>query len=487
MIVVFFINKKVINYSLHVLFELRKRVVNKYLITQFNKITSRNRSELILNSGSVIVEFSQVLLSVFRLIGETIILTIILFFLATIDIKLLLFIILFFFTILIFYYVLFGKSVGFFGEKINSTSSALIKLITELFVGFKQIRILAKENYFLKKILYHSKQYIDFSEKIQVIQLMPKYVFEFTIICLFVLLTFIFQNDQSYSNNYFSTFGFFIFAALRLYPTFSIISSSLITIRSKKNSINRVYQELNNKYTDHWSKNIIENKKSRISYINFEKIDIKNVSFSHDTSDKEVFRNLNFTINKNEMIGIMGPSGSGKSTLIDIVIGLIEVSKGEVLINNQKLYDEISFIRENVGLLPQDIFILDESAVENIILDDTPNIKDNSKIKNILNSLNLESRFDLDYENIVGDSGNKLSGGEKQRLGLARILFNNRNILIFDECTSALDEENARQVLEQIKKIRHNKTIIIISHEKHILNECDKIYKVENKSLKLIN
>ena len=208
-----------------------------------------------------------------------------------------------------------------------------------------------------------------------------------------------------------------------------------------------------------------------------------NISFNYETDKKVALNNINIDIKKGKSVGIIGKSGSGKSTLIDIIIGLLEPSSGEILIDGKKIGTKKILWQKQLGYIPQEIYLLDDTIRNNItfgiendkideeLLLDT--IK-KSQLENFINS--LPNKLDT----IVGERGARISGGEKQRIGIARALYNKPKIMIFDEATSALDIYNENKILEEVFENKKDKTLIIISHRNNTVKYCDSIYVMED-------
>ena len=233
-----------------------------------------------------------------------------------------------------------------------------------------------------------------------------------------------------------------------------------------------------------------ENKNNENNTLDFKKrIELKIDNFKYN-QNKIIIKNIDLKVNKNEIIGFFGGSGSGKSTLINIITNLIKPSNGEILIDNKKI-DTLRLIRKYQNLFSvcsQDTFIIDGTIKDNIIFGSTKEFLQ-STINNAINFAQLENFINelpdgIDTE--IGLAIKQLSSGQKQRIAIARTIYNDREIMIFDEATNALDEENERVIIENIKNLKSSKTIIIISHNKNNLEICDKKYLIENKVLKLI-
>ena len=230
-------------------------------------------------------------------------------------------------------------------------------------------------------------------------------------------------------------------------------------------------------------KNLQQNKLKIINYDKVEfnkKIIIENGSFSYSTSDNITLNNINLSIEKNKITGIYGESGSGKSTLIDLITGILKLSSGKITIDDKKI-DENFIITSLFSYVPQKTFMLDESIRKNITFgDENSSIEINQIVKDCLLE-NYVSNLKNNIDTTVGEKGSRVSGGQIQRIAIARALNVNKDILILDEATSALDVNTEKKLLENLKK--YNKTIIMITHRPANLNICDVVYEVSDKKV----
>ena len=217
---------------------------------------------------------------------------------------------------------------------------------------------------------------------------------------------------------------------------------------------------------------------------------MKNIDYFYPNSQKKIIDNLSLEISYGEIIGIMGQSGAGKSTLIDIITGLLIPSRGKVIIDD----NEINFIEKSwqnqVGYIPQEIYLFDDTIKANIAFGINKDKINYNHLRQAIKLAELEKFVnDLpEKENTrVGDRGIRLSGGQKQRIGIARSLYFKPKILIFDEPTSSLDQENESKIMKHIFSLGGDLTIIIISHKLTTLSKCKKIINIENGKIKEIS
>jgi ABC-type multidrug transport system fused ATPase/permease subunit len=215
------------------------------------------------------------------------------------------------------------------------------------------------------------------------------------------------------------------------------------------------------------------------------KIQITNLSYSYPKSKKIVFKNINLNIDKFDIIGLTGSSGSGKSTFINCLIGLLNPTKGEIKLDSKNIFDNLKSWQNKIGYVPQQVFLTDDNIFSNIAFGiENKKINKNkifqaSKISQLNNFLKKKE----DYFKVIGERGVRISGGQIQRVGIARALYNEKDILIFDESTSSLDLETEEKFFKSIENFKRKKTIIIISHKLNTLKICDQVFKLKNNSL----
>ena len=264
--------------------------------------------------------------------------------------------------------------------------------------------------------------------------------------------------------------------SLRIFPSFNRILFNFNTMKYGTESIYKIFNFLVST-----EKNFIDKKDVTFK----KKIQIKNLSFGF-TKDFTILENLNFEILKNKKIGISGESGSGKTTFIDILTGLLKPTKGDISVDEINIYDaNVSSWIKKISFIQQKVFIFNSSLRQNITLVNDNQMIDKKKLDKILELSDLKnfvnSKQNLELFN-VGEFGNNLSGGQKQKVGLARALYQDSEILILDESTNAIDEVSERKIIENILSL-NDKTIIFITHNLKNLVNFDETFKFEQKKL----
>ena len=359
--------------------------------------------------------------------------------------------------------------------------------MSEGFGGIKEVLISGRQNFFTFNFRKNSNQWADAVGKNQAIGQLPRYIVElitFSIIVGFV----IYLTSKGEENNFrtlFPVLSIYALGGLKLLPAFQSIFVYLTAIKANMNAYENIKENLIEAKNQDLKTRIKELNKSIEMNLNNELI-FKNVNFKylHDKK-KDSFNlvNLNFSIKKNETIGIVGRSGSGKSTIIDLIAGLILPDKGEILIDEKKVTDDNKFFwQKNISLVSQSIYLADSSIKENIAFGIPYEEIDNKKINETIEKSQISdfvNQLPNGMDTIIGERGVQLSGGQRQRIGIARSLYYESNLIIFDEATSSLDGLTEEAVIKSINNIQNIKTVVIVAHRLASVKNCHKIYFID--------
>jgi ATP-binding cassette, subfamily B, bacterial PglK len=219
-------------------------------------------------------------------------------------------------------------------------------------------------------------------------------------------------------------------------------------------------------------------------------INIDSLGFRYNKSGPWILNDISLIIPKGSCIGFIGKTGSGKSTLLDIIMGLLSPTNGKILIDNTQVTKKnIREWQAHIAHVPQNIYLSDNSIAQNIAFGIEPDKIDYVQVKKVAKKAKISQLIDTwqeGYQTFVGERGVRLSGGQRQRIGIARALYKNASILIFDEATSALDSETESEVMNSIKELKNDLTILIIAHRLSTLKDCDKVIELENGNIKAI-
>jgi len=270
-------------------------------------------------------------------------------------------------------------------------------------------------------------------------------------------------------------------------PSFNGITSSVGNLRINRVKFKEITDDFSNQ--EKYLENFISENKNDSELIDFKNdIQLKNISFKYENTDRKIIDKISFQIKKGQSIGIIGQTGSGKSTLVDLILGVLEPNEGEILIDGSNLnYKNLSSWHRNIGYIPQDLFLINDTIKKNIALgisDEKIDVEKLDRAVKISNLGNFISKLEKKLDTKVGERGIKISGGEKQRVSIARAFYNKPNIIVMDEATSSLDNNTEKEFMKSIETIKNNSTLIIIAHRLTTVKNCDIIYLVADGKIK---
>ncbi len=486
-ILIFFTNKLIYNFVFSLRSDLFSNLMNKILHQEYLFFVKKGVSKIFNITFNEVNIFSTIFVQPLIILFTELFVTLGIIFLVIITgnkDSLLLIIPVIVFVILLLKY--FNRSIKKWAKIRIESNENIVNSNLNLVYGIKEILLYGKIKDTLQQFnrTLHSLQDIDI--KNSTISTVPKILLEQSVILIFIIIIILMGYFDKTNDQIIIILSFYLAAAYRLVPSINKIFVTYQQIKFGKPSIPKIMEFFELKKND-----LIFNTPDLSQPLNFEKfVKLENIKFNYEDRE-DLFDELNLTIYKNKITGIHGESGTGKSTIINILTGLIKPRGGKIIIDEQ-IQDFSEKIRKYQNLFSvtsQDSYLLNGSIKENIVFGSTTELS-NDKIDQALNFSCLKetiSDFPNGIESQIGHSLKQLSSGQKQRISIARSIYNNRSILIFDEATNALDEKNEKTIFDNIKKLKGKKTIIIISHNLENLKICDKIFKLENKKLKEIS
>ncbi len=484
LVIIFFLSSTFILLSNFIIFYysnfLKAKLTNTYFLRSLDAnyfyILDKGVSGIIHDVNNEIPKISDgVILPILRILNKLFLLIAILFFLLTsffnITIKLL-----FISIIMIFiFYIVLKKYFYDFGQKVSISQNNVLKSLHDTFSNIQTIKIFKIDKFFVNKVFYNLKIYSKYQSLGYLFGGIPKFFFELLSISLvtFILIYFS-KNSQIEIENIIPAVGTFAFVGYRLLPIFQEIFHSLSIIKNSQYSTNRIL-----------NKNLFQTKSKKIEkYKSFNgkinKIQISSLNFKYPKTKKYIFKNFSVSFEKNKITTVTGKSGTGKTTLMNILNGLIVPQKIKFKVNGKEIsnIDYYKIIKSKFSYNDQRPNLFDTSIKNNITLEfDNKIYKKNIFIKSLKNA-SLFNEINK-FNESVGSGGLKLSGGQIQRLLIARALYHQKDILIYDEPTNFLDQKNKFKIIESIKKIKKDKIIVILSHDKDILKISDKIINIK--------
>ena len=332
-------------------------------------------------------------------------------------------------------------------------------------------------------MVYETKNTIirEGEQKLAIIGNFPKIIIEGGAIILIALLSYLLVTKNIYEEKYILTIvGTIVFGASRILPLIQSIFYNITYIVGQQKAVMDVIDFFTNNY------NLKEIYKKNLEFKN--NINFRNVSFGY-IQNQNIIEDINLTIKKNLIIGLVGKTGSGKSTFVDLLSGLLIPNSGEITVDNVPITDSFDNWRKKISYIDQKITLIDSTIAENIALGIDKNQIDLKLLEKVLQQSECSefiNNLPDKYLTLVGERGIRLSGGQIQRIGIARALYKNSEILILDEPTSALDLNTENLIMKSIDKLKYTKTIILITHRTSILKSCQEVYSLQNKKINKI-
>lgn len=429
----------------------------------------------------------QLLLSLIKLVTELVVAVCLFILILLIDFKmtLLMMALLLLMTALIL--KLLKPKMNAIGKENQEVQSVAGRWRTKAVYGIKDVKVLHKEHFFASFYEKHTKRGMELTVLYSVYNNLPRTIIETT--CMAGLLAYLAISILAgiEVKSLLTPITALAVAAIRLMPSMNRISTYLTDIAYYEPSLDYVYEHVDfTKYKE-------EGRYVSTPPANTEpvKIDtdilLRDITYSYPNTDKKILNHANMLIPYGKSIGIVGPSGAGKSTVVDIFLGLLQMQEGSITCGGRNVMDNYPSWLSNIGYIPQSIYLSDDSIRDNIAFGVPKEEIDDERIWHVLEEAQMKSFVEKLPEGLdtsTGDRGVRISGGERQRLGIARALYHDPDILVFDEATSALDNATEKAVMEAINHFHGKKTMLIIAHRLNTLEQCDLIYRVADGQIK---
>ena len=445
---------------------------SNYLNKKYIFFTERNSSEIIRNLVTEINSLIKGLSSFFLIFVEIILLLILLSFLLLYNFTITLLVLIYLSSISFFIFFIFRKKITKWSKIRIKLSSDLYKSIVETINHIKEIFIFEKHEKFNNRFFVKKKENVEVNFKFSFLSTLSKPILETLIIISLLSSIFLFFDNENLLTNLLV----YTVTLLRIYPSAIklVTNSQVFLFRLSSFKVIEVEKKYNEKYN-------YEKQKDNISTKNIDKIKIENLNFNYEK--KQILKNINFSFNKGKTYGIIGKSGSGKSTLIDILMSIKEPTSGKIFINENECDYKTNKWTKFVGYVPQNVYLSDDTIANNICFGVSEKSIDKNKLKKVLEQSNLVNFIESlpkKLDTIVGEKGLKISGGQIQRIGIARALYIDPTLLFFDEATSQLDNDTETSILKDILKLKENKIIFFVTHKAREIGYFDEILDLKD-------
>ncbi len=463
-------------------YRLSHRLMSSYMQAPYTFHLQRNTADLLRNSNSEVrLLIQQVIKPVLEMAKETVMALTIITFLLFMEPVI---------TLIVF--LLLGSGVGGFlmltqrrvkgyGLEEQEHRRGLIKALNQGVGGIKDARVLNREAEFIEKYRYAASRSSKMLTKKFFLSKIPKPIVETIAVIGIMLIAVMMVSQGRPVTTIIPVLTLFVMATVRLMPAIQQITKSMTKLRYNVVVIDPIYNDI--KELADYRKRFLADRDKKERLIMHKSIEIRDLHYNYPNSDEQALRGVSLTIERGQSIAFTGPSGAGKTTIVDLLLGLLEPSKGDILVDGKNIQDHLSAWQRNIGYIPQFIYLSDETLRSNVAFGVPEKEIDDEKVWHALHLAQLGEfveRMPGKLDSVIGERGVRLSGGQRQRIGIARALYHNPQVLVMDEATSALDNVTEKQIINAIEQLKGDRTIITIAHRLTTVMNCDRIYFMEN-------
>jgi len=458
------------------------KLMTAYMQAPYTFYLQRNTAELLRNTtGEVNIMVNNVLDPSLKILKEFIMGASVVFFLFFVEPVITLFV----FIVMggisgIFLYIT-QRRMKFIGVEAQRYRKEMLRAAQQGFGGIKDARVLNREPEFIEVFREMSLKSSRLQQTKAFISMIPRPAIETIAVSGIMLIALVMVMQDRPIANIIPVLTLFAAALYRLMPSIQQITQMLTELRYHLPSVNPIYDDLTELKPFIKDFRADRRKKEKLELIN--EIAINNLHYQYPSSTEQALNGVSLRILHGKAVAFVGPSGAGKTTMVDVLLGLLEPQQGEILVDSKNIFYSISAWQQNIGYIPQFIYLSDDSLRRNIAFGLPDNKIDEVKVQQAVELAQLGelvSRLPEGLDTVVGERGTRLSGGQRQRVGIARALYHNPQVLVMDEATSALDSVTEQLIIEAIEALKGERTVIMIAHRLTTVMNCDTIFYMED-------
>ena len=454
-------------------FRMRKNIIQRFMSMDYENYLMRNTSSAVQILGSEIDNvFSCGLLPIVSLASELLVIVLLVGFMVYLspDAAFLLL------MVVLLSGWLFRRFLAprfyHWGKELQLSRASIVGELLKIFQGFKEL-LLVKQTYFMQESVSLARRAAIASAKQMTVRSLPRFFIEIVFVGIFAGAVFFELKAGASSSEIMEVLGGFLYLGFRVFPALNRSFFSLSDFYHALPSLHKVHSE--------YFGSIVRDKAVGIPSLRFCKnVIFKEVSYRYPGTQRDILQSCSIEVDKGDWIGIVGETGSGKSTFADLFMGILGPSSGRVTIDGK--YPSFSLEwRKMIGYVPQKVHIFDDTLESNITFCKKPQEIEHAHLMRCISCVQLKdfvSRLPDGLKTMAGEQGLRISGGERQRLAIARVLYQKAEVFVFDEATSSLDPETENSILNNFCSMMQGGTVIIIAHRISTLRLCNRMFRV---------
>lgn len=471
-------------------YRLASRLMGAYIRKPYVFHLSKNSAELQRNINVDTNQFFAVVLNSLQIIIDILLIFVLFIYLIFTDVTMTLVSMTFVLVFMAGYYKFSKKKIRLLGDQGHDAYARMIQYANQSFDGIKEIKVAGKEEFFKNSYDKAYYKYMQANKKQNIYTSIPKYLLETIAIGGIMLVIMVKVWMGSDLADLVSNLSVFAVAVFKLVPSANRINGSINGVLFQLPSVDTIYQDLLE--IEDMENEFVEKKgDDPVGELKFEKeLKVEKLWYRYPGTEKYILEDAMLQIPKGTAAAFVGESGSGKTTLADIILGVLKPEKGQILSDGVDIYTNLKGWQKKLGYIPQNIFLLDDTIRNNILFGVDEADADEQSVWRAVEQAQLKEyimSLEEGLDTVVGERGVRMSGGQRQRLGIARALYHDPELLVMDEATSALDHETEQAVMEAIEALYGSKTLIIIAHRLSTIKKCDVVYEVADKKVRRKN
>ena len=464
------------SFTMGVQVQISQRLFTTYLRQPYVFYLQRNSSQLIRNTVTEVNQFAGAISNAISILTDGLVALGIVALLMIFEPLGTIIVILFLGLATLFFYRLTRKHIIQWGETRQIHEGFRIQNLQEGLGGAKDVKIFGRESDFLNQYYVHNTKSAKAGQLHQTLLSLPRLWLELLAIIALATLVIVMISQGQNIGQIIPVLGLFTASAFRLMPSVNKMITSLQSLRYALPVINILYDEFGLPAPDPNTQNGLIKKAFQ------NEIRLININYTYPNTPAPTLYNFSFEIKKGEFVGFIGTSGSGKSTMVDVILGLLTPDIGQIKVDGEDIYQNLRAWQNQIGYVPQHIYLTDDTLRRNVAFGLSNEEIDDAAVHKAILAAQLEpfvKSLPNGLETLVGERGVRLSGGQRQRIGIARALYHDPSVLVLDEATSSLDMVTERSVMKTVTSLHGRKTILIIAHRFSTVENCDRLYRLE--------